>query len=70
MIGESEIGNGVTVVSIRGSGMATKNDTYFPMSVKSQKSQGLILKISAPKICLLVFPTNGRIEQGTKGNER
>ncbi|WMV46245.1 hypothetical protein MTR67_039630 [Solanum verrucosum] len=69
MIGESEIGNGVTVVRTRGSGMATKNDMYLPMSVKSQKSQGLILKISASKICLLVFPTNGRIEQCAKGNE-
>ncbi|WMV45666.1 hypothetical protein MTR67_039051 [Solanum verrucosum] len=40
---------------IGGSGMATKNDMCLPMSIKSQKSQGLILKFFAPKICLLVY---------------
>ncbi|WMV32590.1 hypothetical protein MTR67_025975 [Solanum verrucosum] len=57
MVGETEIGNDVTVVQIGESGMVTKIDMCLPMSVKSQKNKVLILKISAPKTFLLVFST-------------
>ncbi|KAG5611457.1 hypothetical protein H5410_022738 [Solanum commersonii] len=42
---------------------------YLHMSVKNQKSKGLILKISTWRICLHVFSTKWRIRKSAIRNE-